>query len=155
MLAGDLQVSEAMVDSGIQNLTLLPAGRIPPNPSELLGSLKMSQLIDELSKTHLVLLDAPPLLPVTDAGLLSAFCDGALLVQATGKTHIEQSEHCRRILDQVGSRMLGVVLNKAPLRGVNAIAYGDGYGYGGYAAEKASSRGVLDGRQGPTRKKDD
>lgn len=139
VLAGDLPVGEAMIDSGIQNLTLLPAGRIPPNPSELLGSLKMSQLIEELSKTHLVLLDAPPLLPVTDAGLLSAFCDGALLVQATGQTHIEQSEHCRRILDQVGSRMLGVVLNKAPLRGVNAIAYGDGYGYGGYAAEKATS----------------
>ena len=139
VLAGDLQVSEAMVDSGIANLTLLPAGRIPPNPSELLGSLRMSQLIDELSLTHLVLLDAPPLLPVTDAGLLSAFCDGALLVQATGQTTIEQSEHCRRILDQVGSRMLGVVLNKAPLRGVGAIAYGDGYGGYGYQAEKASS----------------
>ena len=63
----------------------------------------------------------------------------ALLVQATGQTHIEQSEHCRRILDQVGSRMLGVVLNKAPLRGAGAIAYGGGYGYGGYGyqAEKA------------------
>ncbi len=141
VLAGDLQVSEAMVDSGISNLTLLPAGRIPPNPSELLGSLRMSQLIEELSQTYLVLLDAPPLLPVTDAGLLSAFCDGALLVQATGQTHIEQSEHCRRILDQVGSRMLGVVLNKAPLRGAGAIAYGGGYGYGGYGyqAEKASA----------------
>ncbi|PUA81519.1 polysaccharide biosynthesis tyrosine autokinase [Nocardioides currus] len=135
VLAGDLRAGEAMVSSGIDNLWLLPAGRIPPNPSELLGSLRMSQLIDELARTHLVLLDAPPLLPVTDAGLLSAFCDGALLVQATGQTYIEQSEHCRRILDQVGSRLLGIVLNKAPLKGVGAIAYGDGYGYGGYGAQ--------------------
>ncbi len=115
------------------NLSLLPAGRIPPNPSELLGSLRMKQMIDELALDYLVILDAPPLLPVTDAGLLSAFCDGALLVQASGKTQIEQSQHCRRILDQVGSRLLGVVLNKAPVKGANAIVYGGGYGgYGGY-----------------------
>ena len=132
-LAGDVEVTDVIVDSGMANLSLLPAGRIPPNPSELLGSLRMKQMIDELSEEFLVILDAPPLLPVTDAGLLSAFCDGALLVQASGKTQIEQSQHCRRILDQVGSRLLGVVLNKAPVKGANAIVYGGGYGgYGGY-----------------------
>ena len=132
-LAGDVDVKDVIVDSGMTNLSLLPAGRIPPNPSELLGSLRMKQLIDELAEEYLVILDAPPLLPVTDAGLLSAFCDGALLVQASGKTQIEQSQHCRRILDQVGSRLLGVVLNKAPVKGANAIVYGGGYGgYGGY-----------------------
>jgi Mrp family chromosome partitioning ATPase len=98
----------------------------------------MKQFIDELSQDYLVILDAPPLLPVTDAGLLSAFCDGALLVQAAGKTQIEQSQQCRRILDQVGSRLLGVVLNKAPVKGASAIAYGGGYnGYGGYAGYRA------------------
>ena len=116
-LAGDVEVKDVIIESGMPNLSLLPAGRIPPNPSELLGSLRMKQLIDDLSLDYLVILDAPPLLPVTDAGLLSAFCDGALLVQATGKTQIEQSQHCRRILDQVGSRLLGVVLNKAPVKG--------------------------------------
>jgi succinoglycan biosynthesis transport protein ExoP len=132
-LAGDVDVREVIVETGMPHLSLLPAGRIPPNPSELLGSLRMKQFIDELSHDYLVILDAPPLLPVTDAGLLSAFCDGALLVQAAGKTQIEQSQHCRRILDQVGSRLLGVVLNKAPVKGASAIAYGGGYGaYGGY-----------------------
>ena len=132
-LAGDVEVKDVIIDSGMANLSLLPAGRIPPNPSELLGSLRMKQMIDDLSVDYLVILDAPPLLPVTDAGLLSAFCDGALLVQASGKTQIEQSQHCRRILDQVGSRLLGVVLNKAPVKGANAIVYGGGYGgYGGY-----------------------
>ncbi|WP_210649305.1 polysaccharide biosynthesis tyrosine autokinase [Nocardioides sp. SYSU D00065] len=141
-LAGDVEVRDVIVDSGMTNLSVLPAGRIPPNPSELLGSLRMKQFIDELSQDHLVILDAPPLLPVTDAGLLSAFCDGALLVQAAGKTQIEQSQQCRRILDQVGSRLLGVVLNKAPVKGAAAIAYGGGYGsyggYGGYKAEQDS-----------------
>ena len=137
-LAGDVEMRDVIVDSGMANLSLLPAGRIPPNPSELLGSLRMKQFIDELSQDYLVILDAPPLLPVTDAGLLSAFCDGALLVQAAGKTQIEQSQHCRRILDQVGSRLLGVVLNKAPVKGASAIAYGGGYsGYGGYAGYRA------------------
>ena len=142
-LAGDVDVRDVIVETEVPHLSLLPAGRIPPNPSELLGSLRMKQFIDELSEDHLVIFDAPPLLPVTDAGLLSAFCDGALLVQAAGKTQIEQSQHCRRILDQVGSRLLGVVLNKAPVKGASAIAYGGGYGgygdYGGYATAQESA----------------
>lgn len=139
-LAGDVDVKDVIVESGVPNLSLLPAGRIPPNPSELLGSLRMKQLVEDLSEDYLVILDAPPLLPVTDAGLLSAFCDGALLVQAAGKTQIDQSQQCRRILDQVGGRLLGVVLNKAPVRGA-AAAYGGGYGgygYGAYQADYAS-----------------
>ncbi|MCW2835761.1 MAG: hypothetical protein JWN68_3714 [Nocardioides sp.] len=128
VVAGDVAVSQALVESDIPNLFLLPSGRIPPNPSELLGSDRMSRLIDTLALDHLVLLDAPPLLPVTDAGLLAAACDGVLLVQAAGKTQIEHSQHCRRILDQVGGRLLGVVLNKAPQKGPMATAYG-GYGY--------------------------
>ncbi len=143
-LAGDVDVRDVIVDSGIANLSLLAAGRIPPNPSELLGSLRMKQFIDDLSRDYFVILDAPPLLPVTDAGLLAAFCDGALLVQAAGKTQIEHSENCRRILDQVGSRLLGVVLNKAPMKGASATAYGSAFGsyggYGGYGAEEKTGK---------------
>jgi len=132
-LAGDVDVRDVIVESGIDNLSVLPAGRIPPNPSELLGSLRMKQLIDELSVDYFVILDAPPLLPVTDAGLLAAFSDGVLLVQAAGKTQIEHSQHCRRILDQVGSRLFGIVLNRAPVKGAAAAAYGGAFGgYGGY-----------------------
>jgi capsular exopolysaccharide synthesis family protein len=142
-LAGDIEIRDVIIESGMPNLSLLAAGRIPPNPSELLGSLRMKQFIDELAEDYLVILDAPPLLPVTDAGLLSAFCDGALLVQAAGKTQIEQSQQCRRILDQVGSRLLGVVLNKAPLKGAQAIAYGGAYGgYGGYSGYKSQYKSL-------------
>jgi succinoglycan biosynthesis transport protein ExoP len=152
-LAGDVEVKDVIVESGMTNLSLLPAGRIPPNPSELLGSLRMKQMIDDLAQDYLVILDAPPLLPVTDAGLLSAFCDGALLVQASGKTQIEQSQHCRRILDQVGSRLLGVVLNKAPVKGANAIVYGGYGGYGGsYTSEYASREAYSTAGKGRRRK---
>ena len=155
-LAGDVEVRDVIVESGMANLSLLPAGRIPPNPSELLGSLRMKQFIDDLAADYLVILDAPPLLPVTDAGLLSAFCDGALLVQAAGKTQIEQSQQCRRILDQVGSRLLGVVLNKAPVKGAAAIAYGGGYGtygdYGAYKAEETSREAYSTAGKGRRRK---
>ena len=86
------------------------------------------------------------MLPVTDAGLLAAVCDGALLVQAAGKTQIEQSQNCRRILDQVGGRLLGVVLNKAPVKGASAMAYGGTYGgYGGYeSTESPTTAGEAD-----------
>ncbi len=137
-LAGDVEIRDVIIESGMLNLSLLPAGRIPPNPSELLGSLRMKQFIDDLARDYFVILDAPPLLPVTDAGLISAFCDGALLVQAAGKTQIEHSQNCRRVLDQVGSRLLGVVLNKAPVKGASAIAYGGYGGYGGYGTEYTS-----------------
>jgi succinoglycan biosynthesis transport protein ExoP len=157
-LAGDVDVSDVIVESGIPNLSLLAAGRIPPNPSELLGSLRMTQLVDDLSKDYLVILDAPPLLPVTDAGLLSAFCDGALLVQAAGKTQIEQSQQCRRILDQVGGRLLGVVLNKAPVKGATAMAYGGYGGYGGYGYTSREAdeptRDADAGSKGRRRKQD-
>ncbi len=150
-LAGDVEIRDVIIDSGMPHLSLLPAGRIPPNPSELLGSMRMKQFIDELAVDYLVILDAPPLLPVTDAGLLSAFCDGALLVQAAGKTQIEQSQSCRRILDQVGSRLLGVVLNKAPFKGASAIAYGGGYG--GYGAEYTSREPDAAAGKGRRRKR--
>jgi capsular exopolysaccharide synthesis family protein len=135
VLAGDLRAEEAMVASGIDNLSLLPAGRIPPNPSELLGSLKMSQLIDELAKTHLVLLDAPPLLPVTDAALIAAGSDGAILVVRHGRTSREQAAQARARLDSVGANLLGTVLNFVPERGMGG--YGYGYGYGNGYAPKA------------------
>lgn len=136
VLSGQITVADALQDTDQANVQFIAAGRIPPNPSELLGSQRMKSLIEELSEEHLVLLDAPPLLPVTDAGLLSAVADGTLLVFAVGKTHKEQVAYSAKVLDQVGGRLLGAVLNLAPKRGVGSIAYGSGYGeyrYSSYA----------------------
>ncbi len=129
VLVGDLLVRDVLQETNTPNLQVITAGRIPPNPSELLGSQRMHALVDELAEEFFVILDAPPLLPVTDAGLLSVTCDGALLVVAVGKTAVEQVELCRKVFAQVGGRLLGAVLNMAPSRGLGSVVYG--YGYGG------------------------
>jgi capsular exopolysaccharide synthesis family protein len=130
VLVGDVTADEALQESGIEHLQVMSAGRVPHNPSELLGSHRMQQLLQELSREHLVVLDAPPLLPVTDAALLAGIADGAMVVFAIGQTYKEQARLAKRRLTQTGGRMLGVVLNRAPLRGLGAVVYG--YGYGGY-----------------------
>jgi len=134
VLAGDLAVEDAIVETREPNLWVLPAGRIPPNPSELLGSQRMQRLLEELTKEYMVILDAPPLLPVSDAGLLSGLADGTLLVLAVGSTYKEQARLSAQRLAQVGGHLLGAVVNKAPMKGLSAVVYGYGYGYGYYAS---------------------
>ncbi len=129
VLAGDVELEAALVQVA-PGLLLLPAGRIPPNPSELVGSQRMHALLDALAQTHTVIVDAPPLLPVTDAGLLAATADGAILVSQVGKTHKEQLRLCAKILGRVNAKLLGSVLNMAPRKGIGSVVYG--YGYGSY-----------------------
>ena len=130
LLSGQVRLADALQDTDQPNVRLIAAGRTPPNPSELLGSQRMHALIDHLAKDHLVILDAPPLLPVTDAGLLSGMSDGTLLVFAVGRTHKEQARLCAKIMGQVGGHVLGVVLNMAPKKGLGGVVYGYGHGYG-------------------------
>jgi capsular exopolysaccharide synthesis family protein len=141
VLVGDVTAEEALQETGIEHLQVMSAGRVPHNPSELLGSHRMQLLLAELAEGHLVVLDAPPLLPVTDAALLAGISDGAMVVFAIGQTYKEQAKLAKRRLAQTGGRMLGVVLNRAPLRGLGAVVYG--YGYGSYTTsygdENASS----------------
>lgn len=105
-------------------------GEVPPNPSELLGSQRMGQLIDQLAQQAFVILDAPPLLPVTDGALLTRSADGAVLVIAAGKTHKEEVEQAAASLGAVNGKVLGAVLNMVSTRKVDRIRYGDAeYGY--------------------------
>ncbi len=130
VLAGDLPVADALVESGTSGLSLLPAGRIPPNPSELVGSKRMRDLIGELAHDHMVIVDAPPLLPVTDAGLLGVASDGVIVVARYGGTMKEQARLTAKLLKQVDARLLGTVLNLVPTNRIGSAMYGYGYGYG-------------------------
>lgn len=132
VLARTVQLEEALVQTDNRNLRLLPAGRIPPNPSELVGSGRMQALLKGMSKGHMVIVDAPPLLPVTDASLLSTAADGAILVVKQGKTRVEQVALASRRLEQVKGTLLGVVLNNVPPRDMGDATYG--YGYGTYSS---------------------
>ncbi|MGA4507728.1 polysaccharide biosynthesis tyrosine autokinase [Propionibacteriaceae bacterium G1746] len=129
VLAGDVSVTDALVSTDVPGLRVLPAGRIPPNPSELVGSRKMAELIAELSRNALVIIDAPPMLAVTDASLLARASGGALFVTLTGKTPKDQIAHCMKQLELVGAKMLGTVLNRVPKRAMGELVYGHSYGY--------------------------
>ena len=132
VLAGEVELADALLPTDQQLLKLLPAGRIPPNPSEVLGSKRMAAVLEDLGKDHMVLIDAPPLLPVTDAGLLAASTDGALLVLQVGKTFKEQVKLSTKVLDRVKGRLLGTVLNMANPKQMGSVLYG--YGFGGYGS---------------------
>lgn len=135
VLAGQVDIAEAVYQLEDSNLFVLTAGRIPPNPSELLGSDKMRQLVRELSEEFVVVLDAPPLLPVTDASLLSYAVDGVIMVGSIGKSHREQMTEATNHLNQVNANLFGLVLNRAPRKGLGNSYYGFGYAnsYVGYA----------------------
>ncbi len=105
------------------NLLVLAAGSVPPNPSEVLGSERMHTLIADLAKHAIVIIDAPPLLPVTDGAVLTHQADGALVVVTLGKTTDDLLEKSLDTLRKARGRALGIVLNKAPLRGVDASPY--------------------------------
>jgi capsular exopolysaccharide synthesis family protein len=121
---------------GLPHLAVLAAGGVPPNPSELLGSNAMVRLLTRLSKDYIVIIDAPPLLPVTDAAVLTAAADGALVVVSSGRTLDTQLRDALGNLKAVNGHTLGVVLNRVPPRSSTS-----GY-YGGYYGDSAKDQPV-------------
>lgn len=130
VLIGRSELADVVQSWGREGLSVLPSGPVPPNPSELLGSQQMRQLLKRLtSEYNMVIIDAPPLLPVTDAAALAAGCDGALLVVRHGKSRKEHLARAVALLASVNARLLGSVLNFAPVRGDDGYG-GYSYGYG-------------------------
>lgn len=156
VLAGTIALADALQPTETPGLEVLVAGEVPPNPSELLGSHRMEALIAELSATKFVILDAPPLLPVTDATLLTRSADGAVLVVAAGKTPKEQLERAAASLRAVDAKVLGAILNQVSTRKVDRIRYGDvEYGYTkSYSADayEADGSGAVSRRDLKSRK---
>jgi capsular exopolysaccharide synthesis family protein len=143
VLVGRAQPSDVIQRWGDTNLYVLPAGKVPPNPSELLGSAAMVSLIRGLEKSFdTVLFDAPPLLPVTDAAILAKNTSGVLLMVASGRAHKAQVRGSVTALQNVGARVAGIVMTMMPTRGPDSYGYGRyGYGYGyGYGAESEGTK---------------
>ncbi len=134
VLTGRIQIDDAVQGWEVDGLDVLTSGSLPPNPAELLQSATMHNLVREVRDLYdVVVIDSPPLLPVTDAALITSLADGAVLVVRHGKTNRDQVAGARSRLENVGGRMLGVVLNMTPSGGRGG-RYGYGYGYGyGYA----------------------
>ena len=115
LLRDPSQWQDIAVPSGIANLSLISSGALPPNPSELLGSKRMHQLLEHLQQAYeVIILDAPPLLPVTDALVLASMVDGVVLVIDYGTTRIGEAVQGKSQLNQSGAHLVGVVMNKIP-----------------------------------------
>ena len=124
-LSGQSELNTEIQETGIPNLFLIAAGPIPPNPPELIGSARMTFGLQLLSQyfDH-ILIDAPPLMPVTDALVIARVVDGVLMVVEGGKTPTAIVEKARNLLGSVDARVLGVIINKAD---VADSKYGYGY----------------------------
>ncbi|MCM3688233.1 polysaccharide biosynthesis tyrosine autokinase [Kocuria rosea] len=125
VLTGQVDVEDVLQTyDRFPNLQVLGAGRTAPNPTELLASKAMHRMLETLAQDAFVLVDAPPLLPVTDAALLTASADGALIVATAQGTTTDELGKALGNLRQVHGNVLGVVLNRVPTSGADAGYYG-------------------------------
>lgn len=123
-LIGAARLEDLVQRWGEDDLFVLTSGQIPPNPSELLGSATMNALIKSLEDTFdSVIIDAPPLLPVTDAAVLAQQVGGVVLVVGSSRVKLNDLQKSVAALDMVDADVLGVVMNLLPLKGPDAYAY--------------------------------
>jgi len=115
ILVEDKKIKEVMrkMSDVDPNLYFIPSGPIPPNPSELLGSNRMKELLKELQEqADFVIFDSPPVIAVTDALVLATQVDGVVLILNFGEVPRELAKQTKQLLEKVKANILGVVLNK-------------------------------------------
>ena len=128
VLIGRAQLADVVQPLGESTLDVLPAGQVPPNPSELLGSTAMAELLEQATRTYdMVLMDSPPLLPVTDATVLSNLAGGARLVVGADRIHRAPLLQTLETLETAGTHLFGVVVNKMARRDAGTYSYNYAY----------------------------
>lgn len=128
VLVEDAAIREVLRDTDIPNLRVLTSGPIPPNPSELLGSAQMDQLIKELkNEADFLIFDVPPVIAVTDACVLASKMDGIVMVISAGMIRPEMAKRAKELLLNAKGHILGVVLNRVEIEKEHAYYY---YYYG-------------------------
>jgi capsular exopolysaccharide synthesis family protein len=124
ILVGETTLENAVADSGEENLDIMTCGPIPPNPSELLGSKRMQQLLNQAYKLYdIVLFDSPPILAVADAQIIANICDGSILVVRSKQTEYEAAQKAVDVLQSANAKMLGTVLNDRSKKEANYYYY--------------------------------
>jgi capsular exopolysaccharide synthesis family protein len=113
LLAGEKKLEECVKTIGLPNFYVITSGLIPPNPAELLGSNKMKSIFEEVKENFdMIFIDTPPVLAVTDAQVLASLCDGVVLVASYGETDKNSIVRAKELIDKVGAKILGVIINK-------------------------------------------
>jgi len=145
ILTGDVTFEKAKHKTGIPGLDLISAGTTPPNPSELLGSEAMRQLLlTQRENYDYIIIDAPPVLAVTDAPVLAMISDIVILIMEAGRVPIKAAQHMRETLASLQASVAGLVINDKTGKGESYGYYGGryyrdgkGYGYGsGYYSDE-------------------
>ncbi|MGX1827023.1 CpsD/CapB family tyrosine-protein kinase [Paenibacillus taichungensis] len=126
VISNQYSVKEVLRETFIEGLHVLTSGAIPPNPSEMIGSRKMTLILEELKQQYdVILFDTPPVLSVTDALIISSLCDGVILVVNSGKVKKDVVKKAKAHLEHVNARILGAVLNNFQLSKSRAAHYGE------------------------------
>lgn len=151
VLLGDATLETAVQEvPGESRLHILASGPPPPNPAELLSSKRTHDVLEVLAQfADVVIVDTPPVLPVTDALVMSSLADVTILVAKAGSSNKRAVRHAVELLDQVDANLVGSVLNGAPMGG--AYGYGGGYGYGSYTYSSESTPERSRSRRKPKR----
>ncbi|MGG0574537.1 CpsD/CapB family tyrosine-protein kinase [Priestia aryabhattai] len=117
-------LAQAVQESEIPHLSVLTSGPIPPNPSELLASVQMAELLKEMKKQFdMIIFDTPPILAVADAQILANQVDGTILVVSSGKTEKDAALKSKELLSNAKGKLLGVVLNNRKVEEGNYYYY--------------------------------
>jgi len=133
LLSRPVETSTLIHKLWVPNLSVLPAGPIPPNPAELISSERMKELLRELwAQYDHILIDSPPLINVTDPVILSTMVDGVILVVQAGRSTREVVRRARQELGSVGAKIFGVVLNNLDIKREGYDSYSATYGSYGY-----------------------
>lgn len=146
VLLGDTSLSGALQPvPGVEGLSVLASGPIPPNPADMLSSPRMTEALAAMrARADLVLLDSPPVLPVTDAVVLSDRADAVLVVAAAGSSTRRNLGRAVEVLAQVNAPLIGTVLNGVTGEGIygyGGYGYRYGYAYGGAKANGSATNG--------------
>lgn len=124
VLIGRMELEDALQPWGKGGLQVVPSGQVPPNPTELLGSAAMEAVLRELeSLVDVVIIDAPPLLPVTDAAILAGISSGAIVVAAMRRTTRKQLEGASAALRDAGTKALGSIMTMVRVSRSDAYSY--------------------------------
>ena len=141
LLTGNAEVRDAVRPNVLPNLDLLPSGPFPSNPSELLNSKKMKQVLKDFEGTYgHIILDSPPILAVTDSAILGAHTDGVVLVLRSGETEQRAAERAVEQIRRVGVRIFGAVLNEVASTTVEESYYMQYY----YSYHPQQKRGLKE-----------
>ena len=146
-LSGNAELSDVICDTSIDNLMIIPAGQVPPNPTSLIQNDNFKAMIDTVRGLYdYVIIDTPPLGLVIDAAILAHHSDASLLVVKAGADKRRTITKLKEQLEQSGSVFLGVILNKYDIHLDKYGSYGSYGGYGSYGNYGKSDEKSKNGR---------